>query len=146
MWVAKRQPNTSTLPLQHYTITIRIQNNANQPEKKGRVLKTYVYCMAKLAIKHLPYTWNFSRHVYFTVKHETRIFAVEISRMKVIQKFSCFSRLATRLCTKNVCYKFKRDRQNSLPNSILQQRQSQISVQQVLGMGSVASGPIKVDR
>ena len=25
----------------------------------------------------LPYTWNFSWHVYFTVEHETRIFAVE---------------------------------------------------------------------
>ena len=25
----------------------------------------------------LPYTWNFSRHVYFTVNHETRIFADE---------------------------------------------------------------------
>ena len=47
------------------------------------------------------YTWNFSRHVYFMVKHETR---VEILRMKVIQKFSRFSHLATRLCTKNVCY------------------------------------------
>ena len=35
---------------------------------------------------HIPYTWNFSRHVYFTVEHETRIFAVEISRMKVHPK------------------------------------------------------------
>ena len=52
----------------------------------------------------LPYTWNFSQHVYFTVKHKTRIFAVEILRMKVIQKFSHFSRLATRLCAKNACY------------------------------------------
>ena len=50
----------------------------------------------------VPYPWKFSRHVYFTVKHETRIFAVEISRMKVIQKFSRFSCLVTRLCTKNV--------------------------------------------
>ena len=46
--------------------------------------------------KYILYTWNFSWHVYFTVKHETRIFAVEISRMKVIQKFSHFSRLAVR--------------------------------------------------
>ena len=52
------------------------------------------------SIDNIPYTWNFSRHVYFTVKYETRIFAVEISRMKVIQMFSRFSRLATRLCTK----------------------------------------------
>ena len=52
----------------------------------------------------IPYTWNFLRHVYFTVKHKTRIFVVEISRMKVIQRFSRFSRLATMLCTKNVCY------------------------------------------
>ena len=40
---------------------------------------------------NIPYTWNFSRYVYFTVEHEIRIFAVEISRMKVIQKFSRFS-------------------------------------------------------
>ena len=40
----------------------------------------------------IPCTWKFLRHVYFTVKHETRIFTVEISRMKVIQKFSRFPR------------------------------------------------------
>ena len=50
--------------------------------------------------KYIPYTGNFSRHVYFTVKHGTRIFAVENSRMKVIQKFSRFSHHAT----KNICY------------------------------------------
>ena len=54
--------------------------------------------------KGLPYIWKFLRHVYFTVEHETWIFVVEISRMEVIQKFSHFSCLATRLCTKNVRY------------------------------------------
>ena len=49
--------------------------------------------ISKKQVLQIPYTWNFSRHVYFTVEHETRIFAVEISRMKVIQKFSRFSRL-----------------------------------------------------
>ena len=49
-------------------------------------------CM--LDISHgIPYTWNFLRHVYFMVEHETGIFTVEISRMKVIQNFSHFSRL-----------------------------------------------------
>ena len=42
----------------------------------------------------------FLRHVYFTVKHEVRNFAVEILRMKVIQKFLGFLHLATRLCMK----------------------------------------------
>ena len=62
----------------------------------------------------VPYTQNFSWHVYFTVKHGTRIFVVEILRMKIIQKFLRF------LChaTKNLYYYFKRDRQSSLPNSI----------------------------
>ena len=41
----------------------------------------------------IPYTWNFLQHVYFTVKHETRIFAVEISQMKVIQNFHVFRAL-----------------------------------------------------
>ena len=54
------------------------------------------------------YARNFLQHVYFTVKHGNRIFAVEISRMKVIQKFSRFSCHAT----KNLCYYFKRDRQS----------------------------------
>ena len=44
-------------------------------------------------MSRIPYTWNFSRHVYFTVEHETWIFAVEISRMKVIQNFSRFRAL-----------------------------------------------------
>ena len=46
-------------------------------------------------LTYIPYTWNFSQQVYFTVKHETRIFVVEISQMKVIQKFSRFLRLVT---------------------------------------------------
>ena len=49
--------------------------------------------MQVLELKQILYTWNFSRHVYFTVKHETRIFAVEISRMKVIQNFRIFRAL-----------------------------------------------------
>ena len=50
----------------------------------------------------VPYTWNFSRYVYFTVEHETRIFAVEISRMKPGHPkiFAFFAPSATRLCTK----------------------------------------------
>ena len=43
--------------------------------------------------RRLPYTWNFSRHVYFKVEHETWIFTVEISRMKVIQKIRFFRAL-----------------------------------------------------
>ena len=35
--------------LYHYSMS----TNANRPEKKDRVLKTYVYCMTKLFIKHL---------------------------------------------------------------------------------------------
>ena len=72
----------------------------------------------------IPYTQNFSQHVYFTVKHGTRIFMVEILQMKIIQKFSCFSCLATWLYMKNLHYYFKRDRQSSLPNNIPQSRQS----------------------
>ena len=55
-----------------------------------------------------------------------RIFVVEISWMKVIQKFLHFSRHAM----KNLCYYFKRDRQSSLPNSIshVQLRQSYTSL------------------
>ena len=63
----------------------------------------YVTTAINIAMaKVIPYTRNFSRHVYFMVKHGTKIFAVEISQMKVIQKFSCFSRHAT----KNLCYYF----------------------------------------
>ena len=76
------------------------------------------YCFTLLPM--LPYTWNFSQHVYFTVKHGTRIFTVEISRMKVIQTFS---RLATWLYTKNLYYYFKLDRRSSLPSSMSQLRQ-----------------------
>ena len=50
-----REPNTLTMfakPLQYYTITI-CTTDANRPEKKDQVLKPYVYCMAKLSIKHL---------------------------------------------------------------------------------------------
>ena len=44
--------------------------------------------------------------------------------MKVIQKYLCFSCLATWLCMKNLYYYFKRGRQSSLPNTISQSRQS----------------------
>ena len=43
----------------------------------------------KLASYHIPGV--FSQHVYYTVEHGTRIFAVEVSRIKVIQTFSHFS-------------------------------------------------------
>ena len=51
-----------------------------------------VVCMSEANIDpmYVPYTWNFSWHVYFTVEHETRIFAVEISRMKVLPKIFAF--------------------------------------------------------
>ena len=45
----------------------------------------------------LPYTQNFSCHVYFMVKHGTRIFTVETSRMKVIQKFRVFCAMLQRI-------------------------------------------------
>ena len=59
------------------------------------VFEVYAYSSLASYIIHILYTWNFSWHVYFTVEHKTWIFAVEISRMKVIQKCSRFSRLAT---------------------------------------------------
>ena len=43
--------------------------------------------MSTICFQQIPYTWNFLWHVYFTDEHETRIFAVEIMQMKVIQKF-----------------------------------------------------------
>ena len=63
-------------------------------------IKRHFYQFAKFIL----YIWNFLWHVYSTVKHGIRIFVVEISQMKVIQKFSHFSCLATWLCTKNLCY------------------------------------------
>ena len=59
--------------------------------------------MELAALCNVPYTWNFSRHVYFTVEHETRIFAVEISRMKVIQKIRVFMP-CYKAMYENVCY------------------------------------------
>ena len=41
----------------------------------------------------IPYTWNFSWHIYFTVEHETRIFVVEILRMKLSKNFRVFRAL-----------------------------------------------------
>ena len=78
-------------PYQNMVLSVRRDNEKSQSKKI-------------FVIEQIPYTWNFSQHVYFTVEHETRIFAVEISRIKVIQKFSRFSHLATVLCTKNVYY------------------------------------------
>ena len=37
------------ITLCHYNMS----TDANRPENKDRVLKTYVYCMAKLSTKHL---------------------------------------------------------------------------------------------
>ena len=41
----------------------------------------------------VPYTQNYSWYVYFTVKHGTGIFTVEISRMKVSKCFLMFRTL-----------------------------------------------------
>ena len=45
------------MPLQYVheirPISITYVHDANRPEKEDLVLKTYVYCMAKLSIKHL---------------------------------------------------------------------------------------------
>ena len=58
-YMGARQPNTSTIfvkLLQHQAITYNMHvrtTDANRPKKKDQVLKPYVYCTAKLSIKHL---------------------------------------------------------------------------------------------
>ena len=44
--------NNICVALQHCATAI-CSTDANKPEKKGQVLKIYIYCMAKLSIKHL---------------------------------------------------------------------------------------------
>ena len=62
---------------------------------KRKCLKPmYVYCLAKLSIKHLPYTWKFSRYEIFTEQEANRIFAIIF--LQITGKVACVM----------YCYKF----------------------------------------
>ena len=52
----------------------------------SRIFDSHIVTLAEVYQK-IPYTWKFLWHVYSTVKCGTRIFAVEISWMKVTQTF-----------------------------------------------------------
>ena len=68
-----------------YFISQQARNNKVEAQLTAQqLLREESNCARIMNYKEvsIPYTWKFSRHVYFTVKHETRIFAVKILRMK----------------------------------------------------------------